>query len=87
MPLDDAIGLIDRDYERYCHTIQTSGRPLPSTRGPGSSGGDVSGLMARAAAGDKLSSIELNTLITSLQQKQNKSQPGVSSRSSLNTRG
>lgn len=57
MPLDDAIGLIDRDFERYCQT----------NRG---NGGRVTGLMAKAAAGHNLTTSEINVLINNLQQKQ-----------------
>ena len=59
MPLDDAIGLIDRDFERYCQT----------NRG---NGGRVTGLMAKAAAGHNLTTNEINVLINNLQQKQYK---------------
>ena len=69
MPLDDAIGLIDRDYGRY---RQNSGI---NSRGNSIGGGGAS-LMAKAAAGHNLSPAELNQLITSLQAKQQNSRVG-----------
>ncbi len=71
MPLGDAIGLIERDYDRYGRTGRISGRSPPRpTIGGGTGGRDsVSSLMAKAAAGGNLSSGELNTLISTLQQK------------------
>ena len=84
MPLGDAIGLIERDYDRYCHTVRTTGgRPLAggtsslglggssSSSGGLGSGDSISSLMTKAAAGGSLSSEELTSLISSLQQKQN----------------
>ncbi|XP_019864327.1 PREDICTED: nuclear receptor coactivator 5-like [Amphimedon queenslandica] len=64
MPLDDAIGLINRDYSRHC---QSSGI---NPRGGESLGGGGASLMAKAAAGHNLSPAELSQLISSLQQKQ-----------------
>ena len=80
MPLADAIGLIERDYDRYSRSSHITGRTPPrgtSSLGLGGSGlvrasesDDVSSLMTKAAAGGSLSSTELNALITTLQQKQ-----------------
>lgn len=85
MPLADAIGLIERDYDRYSHSSHLTSRTPPrgtSSLGGGmglggaglgraSEGDNVSSLMAKAAEGGSLSSGELNALITTLQQKQN----------------
>ena len=71
MPLDDAIGLINRDYSRYCQSNGINPRGGESLGGGGASlGGGGASLMAKAAAGHNLSPAELNQLITSLQQKQ-----------------
>ena len=76
MPLDDAIALIDRDYERYC---QSRGISSGSGLGVGGASDRVSDLMAKAASGRDLSSSELSTLISSLQQKQQQQSRGYGS--------
>ena len=73
MPLGDAIGLIERDYDRYCRTGRVSGRSPPRTTGGGGDG--VTSLMAKAATGGNLSAGELSTLISTLQQKHSSMRP------------
>lgn len=87
MPLADAIGLIERDYERHRQTVRLTGRrsPVSSTKASssGAVGGsstssignndDVTSLMAKAASGSNLSTTELSSLINMLQQKKQQS--------------
>ena len=72
MPLDDALGLIDRDYERYSQNVR-DGR-LPPRRGPANKE-DVSQLLSRAASGDSLSQDQLSAVISALQKKQEHKSP------------
>ena len=79
MPLDDALGLIDRDYERYCKNIR-DGR-IPPRRGPANRE-DMSQLLSRAASGESLSQDQLTVVIGALQKKQDQKSPVPQSASS-----
>ncbi|KAL5466831.1 hypothetical protein EMCRGX_G030982 [Ephydatia muelleri] len=64
MPLDDALGLIAKDFERYI----SEGRASSSLkRGEGMS--SISHLIGKLSANENLSSQELQTVISSLQQQ------------------
>lgn len=64
MPLDDALGLIAKDFERYI----SEGRASSSLkRGEGMS--SISHLIGKLSANENLSSQELQTVINSLQQQ------------------
>ena len=67
MPLDDALGLIDRDFERYCQGVR-EGR-IPPRKPPRDSKADVSSLLSKAASGEQLDAIQLQSLIDALQEK------------------
>lgn len=68
MPFDDALGLVDRDFERYKQGVR-EGR-LPPRRAPSSSGSSVTSLLSKAATGENLSSNELSAVISALQKQQ-----------------
>ena len=78
MPLDDALGLIDRDYERYSQNVR-DGR-LPPRRGPANKE-DMSQLLSRAASGESLSQNQLTAVISALQKKQDHKSPTAQSAS------
>ena len=63
MPLDDALGLIATDFERYI----SEGRASSQKRGEGMS--SISHLIGKLSANENLSSQELETVINSLQQQ------------------
>lgn len=74
MPLDDSLGLIDRDYERYCQNIR-EGR-IPPRRSMNSSKNDVSSLLNKAASGEKLGPQQLEAVINELQKQKERSTAG-----------
>ena len=75
MPLDDALGLIDRDFERYCQGVR-EGRIPPRKPPRDSKSADVSSLLSKAASGEELNAGQLQSLIDILQEKkQNSSTP------------
>ena len=67
MPFDDALGLVDRDFDRYKQGVR-EGR-IPPRRTPGSAGGNVTGLLSKAASGENLSQGELSAVISALQKQ------------------
>lgn len=67
MPLDDSLGLVDRDYERYCQNVR-EGR-IPPRRPASSSRNDVSSLLNKAASGEKLDPQQLEAIISELQKQ------------------
>jgi hypothetical protein len=71
MPLDDALGLIDRDFERYCLGVR-EGR-IPPRKPPRDSKGSVSTLLSKAASGEDLDPSQLQSLINILQEKKQNS--------------
>lgn len=77
MPLEDALGLIERDYNHFVY----GGRSEQPTRQPPAGGvsprtnSTVASLMSRAASGEQLNNTELALLISSLQQQQQTSKP------------
>ena len=79
MPLEDALGLIDRDFERYSYSAESRYHYLPRSSSAEYNGGLRAGdktteLMSKAALGDNLSPSELQILINSLQQQQQEKQ-------------
>lgn len=68
MPLDDALGLIDRDFERYCQGVR-EGRIPPRKPPRDSSKEAVSSLLSKAASGEDLDANQLQSLIDILQEK------------------
>ena len=71
MPLDDALGLIDRDFERYCLGVR-EGR-IPPRKPPRDSKASVSTLLSKAASGEELDPSQLQSLIDILQEKKQNS--------------
>ena len=71
MPLDDALGLIDRDFERYCLGVR-EGR-IPPRKPPRDSKASVSTLLSKAASGEELDPSQLQSLINILQEKKQNS--------------
>ena len=65
MPLEDAMGLVSRDYEHYTIGVR-EGRIVP--RRPQQKN-DVSNLLSQAASGDKLTPNQLQQVIDALQKK------------------
>lgn len=70
MPLDDALGLVDRDFDRYVQGVRAGHirprRPVPKKS-------EVSNLLTQAASGEQLSSNQLQQVIEALQKKQHTS--------------
>ena len=64
MPLADAIGLIERDYDRYCHTARSTGRTPLLSKG----GGDGALIGAGGGVGDSTSG-QLRDDVSSLMAK------------------
>lgn len=73
MPLDDALGLIDRDFERYCLGVR-EGR-IPPRKPPRDSNASVTSLLSKAASGEDLDAGQLQSLINILQEKKQNSVP------------
>ena len=71
MPLSDSLGLVDRDYERYCQSVH-EGR-IPPRRSAGSSKSDVSSLLNKVASGEKLEPQQLEAVISELQKQKERS--------------
>lgn len=70
MPLEDALGLVDRDFERYTQGVR-EGRILPRRPTPHKS--EVSSLLTQAASGEHLSPNQLQQVIDALEkQKQHR---------------
>ena len=63
MPLEDALGLVDRDFDRYMQALR-AGRIPPRRRK-----NDVSGLLTQAASGEQLSANQLQQVIEALQKQ------------------
>lgn len=70
MPLEDAIGLVDRDFDRYCQGVR-EGRIPP--RRPEPSKQQVGQLLSKAASGEQLSHDQLQSVISALQKQQQSS--------------
>lgn len=66
MPLEDALGLVDRDFDRYMQALRAGRipprRPIPRKN-------DVSGLLSQAASGEQLSANQLQQVIEALQKQ------------------
>ncbi len=67
MPLEDAIGLVDRDFERYCQGVR-EGRIPPRRVEPTKQ--QMGQLLSKAAAGEQLSADQLQSVIAALQKQQ-----------------
>lgn len=65
MPLDDALGLVSRDFDRYMRDVR-EGRVPP--RRPVRKN-EVSDLLSQAASGDRLSAGQLQQVIDALQKQ------------------
>ena len=73
MPLGDALGLIERDFNNYLYGPSRDSLPPPSAAtGAPPARSSVTSLMTRAAGGEQLNESELSVLISSLQQQQTK---------------
>lgn len=73
MPLGDALGLIERDFNNYLYGPSRDSLPPPSAAsGASPARSSVTSLMTRAASGEQLNESELSMLISSLQQQQTK---------------
>lgn len=66
MPLEDALGLVDRDFVRYNVGVR-EGRIPP--RRPPPQKNDVSDLLSQAASGEQLSQNQLQQVIDALQKQ------------------
>lgn len=66
MPLEDALGLVDRDFERYTQSVR-EGR-FPPRRAPPPKN-DISNLLSQAASGEHLNPNQLQQVIEALQKK------------------
>ena len=66
MPLDDALGLVDRDFERYTQDVREGHIPPRRLVVPKN---DVSDLLTQAASGDRLTSGQLQQVIEALQKQ------------------
>ena len=75
MPLEDAISLVDRDFERYCQNVR-EGRIPPRRVGLNKEQGGQ--LLTKAAAGEQLNSEQLQSVISALQKQQQNSSPTAS---------
>ena len=64
MPLEDALSLVSKDFERYV----ASGRATAATRKPAPTA-DVPTLLGKAATGASLSSNEISAVISALQKQ------------------
>ena len=78
MPLEDALGLVDRDFEHYLVGVREGRIPprrstlrqqQPSSSQQNSGGKDVPQLLAKLAADEMLSHDQLQTVISSLQKQ------------------
>ena len=76
MPLDDALGLISKDFDRY----QQSGRAHAGARKSALSN-DVPDLLGKAASGASLSSDELSAVISALRKQKAQDDGGGSAAS------
>ena len=70
MPLEDALSLVDRDFDRYCQSVREGRIP------PRKPKDDISHLLQKAASGESLSKDQLSAVIDSLQKQQNSSSSG-----------
>lgn len=68
MPLEDALGLVDRDYERYTINVR-EGRIPPRRSVPQKN--EVTTLLSQAASGEQLSPDQLQRVIEALQKQKN----------------
>lgn len=66
MPLDDALGLVDRDFDRYVQGLRAGHIP-PRRSAPKKN--EVSDLLNQAASGEQLSANQLQQVIEALQKK------------------
>ena len=73
MPIDDALGLVDRDFARYCQNVR-EGRIPP--RRPVPTKDDVSQLLTKAASGEKLNQEQLHSVINALQKQKHNAPAG-----------
>lgn len=76
MPLDDALGLVDRDFARYCQNVR-EGRIPP--RRPVPTKDDVSQLLTKAASGEQLNQDQLHSVINALQKQKHNAPAGLPS--------
>ncbi len=84
MPLDDALGLVGRDYERYCLDVR-DGHISARTATPAKP--DVSVLLNKMASGEQLRPEQLDMVINSLQkQKEASSGDMYSTQQGINRR-
>ncbi len=67
MPLEDALGLVDRDFDRYTRDVR-EGR-IPPRRPITPRKNDVSDLLSQAASGDRLTPGQLQQVIEALQKQ------------------
>ena len=67
MPLEDALGLVDRDFERYSQGVRT-GR-IPPRHAQPQKQNEVTDLLSQAASGEQLSPNQLQQVIEALQKQ------------------
>ena len=66
MPLEDALGLVDRDFDRYTMNVR-EGRIPP--RRPVAQKSEVSNLLSQAASGEQLTPSQLQQVISALEKQ------------------
>lgn len=66
MPLEDALGLVDRDFGRYMQGLRSGHIP---PRRSAQKKNEVSGLLNQAASGEQLSSNQLQRVIEALEKQ------------------
>ncbi len=70
MPLEDALGLVGRDFERYCLDVREGHIPARTAR-PAKP--DMSVLLNKMASGEQLRPEQLDMVINSLQKQKDTS--------------
>lgn len=80
MPLDDALRLVDRDFERYCIDVREGRVPVAQRRPPKN---DVSSLLGKVAAGGQLRADQIDMVINTLQKQKESGVPGGLGHASL----
>jgi hypothetical protein len=66
MPLEDALGLVERDFARYMQGLRSG--LIPPRRGAPKRN-EISGLLSQAASGEQLSHNQLQQVIEALQKQ------------------
>lgn len=76
MPLDDALGLVDRDFERYYIDVR-EGHVVPHQQHH--SKNDITALLTKVASGDQLRPDQIDVVISTLQKQKETNSSGIGS--------